>query len=890
MKSNKDRRYGTTHKDRSVWFYERSAFPLRDAPPHELERFWAAQNFVDTDPHHQWEEAGPFNIAGRVTSLAVDSFDPNIVFAGSAGGGVWKSRDQGRNWKPSWGRFGNQNIGALTAKWFQDKLYVLAATGEANLSPDSYPGSGVYFSKNGGLTWQPYFFPATGQNRDADLEENVKTFPRRIGSVAFNGNGRIALASVTQAERMPAGLFLDEGATGLQLCTFWGNRSYNCHSVVFHPEKPDVIYVAIQPRGARNGIWRTRDGGKTWEQMRRGLPPGEEFGRTTLALAPSDPDVIYALASDVRKRVLGVFRSTDGGDNWKEILGNRFPGERFMSYNSTIVVHPGKPDFVIWGGARLYRTRNGGVSWQTITSGARGTSKYVHSDHHALVMPQGNLVFSGNDGGVAVSEDGGDTWEERVRGMVTTQFYDLDVAPSNGKIFGGGTQDNGTLLTGIGGKKGDFDNVLPGDGAWLVFDPADSHHVFGSAQEFFIYRHRRRGNAWTRDTWDFLPPHRMLDAERKQRAIAVLAIEPSTRKGVKKIWAGSHRLWRTDFDGLHWKPVSGSFDGSVISTIDISSVDPGLMFVGTTKGGIFRSTDGGETWTGDLAGIEVPRRMITRIDTHPRQRNTVVISVGTTGMVARAESDAHKYGPPVISVEAGYLKIPPSPLQNRDALPVDRGYSHIFRSSDLGETWTDIDCAQLPNVVYNAVVYETRAPYRLFAGGDAGVFVWQDGQWINISGNIPNVVVSDLVYHDKDRTLTASTYGRGIWRLPVRRGKFSPPVQPTAADVVTMEGVRVDSRVAAPVPLTPKDGAEFSVFPRATVVRWKSVPNAVGYAVEVHAMHGGSNFSTCIHTTETTELTFEFAGAQPGRWSVCAILPDSTRSLMSPLRTFRHLV
>jgi Sortilin, neurotensin receptor 3, len=171
------------------------------------------------------------------------------------------------------------------------------------------------------------------------------------------------------------------------------------------------------------------------EHLTKGLPSGDQFRRTSLVFAPSDADVIYALAADRRNYVLGVFRSTNGGKSWREILGGRYPTERQMSYNNTIAVHPRKPGSVVWGGMKLYRTDDAGRSWRRITSPQRGKRDYVHSDHHVLLWPEDDMIVSGNDGGVAVTHDGGRSWTERSRGMATTMFYDLDVAPSDGKNF-----------------------------------------------------------------------------------------------------------------------------------------------------------------------------------------------------------------------------------------------------------------------------------------------------------------------------------------------------------------------------------------------------------------------------------------------------------------------
>ena len=850
-------------KDRSLWFYQKTSFPMRDAPPVELEKFWSTQLLADISPEHQWQCAGPDNVAGRVTALVIHPDNPKKWFAGSATGGVWVSDNEGELWKPTWSPFANQNIGALacvnlTGKLktnFQGKASLMAATGEANMQGDSYPGSGVYVSNDDGLTWELFFGRPPGQT--ASIDEDVRTFPRRIGSLALTENGAMAIGSVSLDDSLPAGLYLlnpENLGHGLEPCQRWGQRSYNCHSVLFHPRDKNTIFASIEPDGSLNGIWRSRDFGKSWEHLTKGLPPADRFRRTSLAFAPSDPDVIYALASDRSDdNVLGVFRSTNGGNSWREILGGRYPKERQMSYNNTLAVHPRRPDCMIWGGMHLYRTGDAGRSWRKITNSDRGKRDYVHNDHHALLWPEDDLIVSGNDGGVSVSRDGGRTWTERSRGMVTTMFYGLDVAPSNGKVFGGGTQDNGILIAGVGDcKERDFFPAISGDGGWIVFDPAQEGNVFGCITGFEVYRHRK-GKPW--DNWKNVKPRQISDRETRQRAFNVLAIEPSANDGVKTLWAGSNRLWRTDNNGQRWRPVSGSFDGSPISAIEIARARPRLMFVGTTRGGIFRSMDGGVNWSQSLSCAEIPARAITSIACHPKFHATVAVTVASSGVLSSGVQ-----------------------LLTGEDLP----YRHVFRSTDMGNMWEDIDGGALPNVVFYAAAYETHSPYRLFVAGDSGVWAQTEGKWLNISGNLPSVVVSGLVYHHKDRTVTAATYGRGVWRM--QPGNLVTPAAapgPAHEQIAMAAGLRVDPPVAAPVPLTPPDGAVLAPG-QQTLVTLQPVPGALGYQLEFGADEG-FNFGASSTTPE-----IQLPGMGNGKWRIWAVFPNGLRSAASEWRSITY--
>ncbi|MDP8980747.1 MAG: hypothetical protein M3O35_09170 [Acidobacteriota bacterium] len=761
----------TTHKQRTDWFGQRSAYPFREASSKVLEEY--AKKHLDPpagEEQWKWECAGPFNIAGRVTSLVIQPKDPNLKLAGAAAGGVWRSTDGGRNWNPSWPKWASQNIGSL-AQDPADPKHIYCGTGEANLSVDCYPGTGILQSHDFGLTWPLEKYASATQ----------QALPRRIGVIAVDpfDSQHVLAGGVTHDEGDPGGLFTSTdggltwkpGAVGISASSYW------CHSIVFHPTRQGTIFAAVTARGALNGIWRTEDGGGSWVHLARegghsagglGLPPPDQFHRTSLAVAPSSPDTIYALAGDNHYHVLGVYCSKDRGEIWHQIGGRHFSHEKQMFHNNTIAVHPHHPEFVICGGVDLHLTRNGGEHWVRATDrhAPETGHHYAHGDHHAVIFAGGDLIYDANDGGISVSADAGKSWSVRGGGMVNTMFYAIDVAPTNSNCFGGGTQDNGTLVTGVEEEGGIFRRVLAGDGGWMVYDSTDETHIFGSIQNIEVHRHHANAQ-WEPAFWKDVSP-RIPEEEREQPTV-VMIMESDLRHGSKVfwIWAGSSRLWLTTDYGRHWTPVSPKFDGSTITAIEICRTDPQVMFVGTTNGGIFRSTDGGENWTQNLAGPEIPARVITQIAIRPGSREDVAVTVAGTGTASRlippANDGLYKDRGP-----AGAMQV--------------QGFRHVFRSVDCGATWKDIDCGQLPDVAFHSAAFETHAPYRLFVSADCGVWMLDheaDGDaaatWVDISGSLPNVIVSDLVYHHDSRILAAGTFGRGIWRLRLYEEPPPPP-------------------------------------------------------------------------------------------------------------------
>ena len=262
----------------------------------------------------------PTNIGGRLTCLACHPKHPERIWAGAAGGGVWQSKDGGQNWASCWNDQDILNIGSLAVDPRNaDTIY--CGTGEANLSLDSYPGVGLYSSKDAGRTWQLL----------ASAERSG--VPSGIGVIAidpFNSKhlliGGVGYAEVSFAGKSFGGLYasFDSGVSWERL-TFISTQNYWCHSIVFHPTKKGTIFATFTEQGTRSGIWRSTDGGKKWEQLTKGLPATALFGRTSLAISRSKPEVIYAFAADETSEssdlLLGVFRSANGGNTWKKLVG-----------------------------------------------------------------------------------------------------------------------------------------------------------------------------------------------------------------------------------------------------------------------------------------------------------------------------------------------------------------------------------------------------------------------------------------------------------------------------------------------------------------------------------------------------------------------------------------
>jgi photosystem II stability/assembly factor-like uncharacterized protein len=324
-------------------------------------------------------------------------------------------------------------------------------------------------------------------------------------------------------------------------------------------------------------------------------------------------------------------------------------------------------------------------------------------------------VYDANDGGVDRSDDGGATWRNCSNGLAITMYYDMDVAQSDGRCYGGGAQDNGTLVTSTG-RSDDHYEILGGDGGWLVYDPTDATNVIASYYNMHFFRFEGGSSK------DVSPP--CSDQERSAVWMAYIVLDPAKPKTV---YAGSSRLWRSRNAGQQWQAISPTFDGGTISAIEVATADPRRIYVGTEHGGIFRSTDGGANWSANLSSSVLPGYTITRLCASPTDAERLYATVANFG------------------------------------------HSHVFRSDDGGTSWQDTDRGQLPDVPHHAVEIPPAAPDTVIVCNDVGVFASRDGggTWLNITRNLPNVMVVDLVYQERDKTLSAATYGRSLWRLRV---------------------------------------------------------------------------------------------------------------------------
>lgn len=740
-----------------------------------------------------WENAGPFNIGGRVTALDATPGGA-AIYLGAADGGVWWSTDGGANWACLTDRMTFASIGAVAVDP-SDAGTIWVGTGESNGSVDSYDGNGLWRSTDGGSTWHT----------------RGLTFAGRISSVVVDPQdpqhvlvGVMGRQFSTGPER---GLYrtLDGGATWNRVL-FVSDSTGVC-DIAINPVHPDTVYCATWERvrrttyrrafGPECGIWRSIDRGATWTRMTTGLPvPGDDVGRIGLAISPSRPSTIHAqIGSGSASGYVGLgwYRSTDGGTTWtKRDIGttfrNAFGG--FVWYFGENGVDPANPDHVYALGVSMLQSFDGGANWATV-GGA------MHVDHHALwINPANPLHYVvGNDGGLYWTTDG--TAFTKSLNLPITQFYAGEVDPTDATKIYGGTQDNNSLKTATG-PSGWF-AILGGDGFHQLVDPVTPNVVFTEWQYCCSNTGFRRSTTggpspvptagWvTTDRYNWNTPIRM---------------DPGDHN---VLLAGSNFVYRSLDNGLNWAKISGDLTTSpvalvlygTITTVAISPANPDVYYAGTDDGKVWRSLNAGGTWDDISAGL--PKRWVTRVVPDPANALGVYVT------------------------HSGYTS--------------DDQATLVHHSTNQGGTWTNVS-SNLANVPANDLVVDPADPQRLYLATDVGVWTSADGggYWYPLGVGLPLQVIADLVLHAGSRQLFAFTHGRSAWKLdlgamPLAAGPATPPAR-LALSAAGQNPARGRVRMTLDLPRNERvEVAVFDLLGRRVATPFSGAPGAGRHAIE----------------------------------------------------------
>jgi len=732
-----------------------------------------------------WVPLGPGNVGGRIRALLIDPKSPDTMYLAAASGGVWKSTDAGGNWSPIADKLVNIDVNALAIDPHDSKV-LYAGTGEGYFNFDAARGDGIFKSSDAGLSWA--HLTATknpvGFSGEPDFAHVQKIVVSTVGS------SRIYAATGTGIQRS-----LNGGQTWTRVLD--ATKVSGCTDLATQAVSGVPYVFASCGNFAQGAIYRERDTSdvQTWPRMFQTT----NMGRTSLAIAPSQQNVIYALSASLasgtfKDGLLGVFRSTANGDpnSWTTQTANTdstklntvllsnpanafgedcgFPDAKnqFLNqgwYDNTITVDPKSPDIVWVGGIDLFRSDDAGKNWGVASywwMDPGAYPQYVHADQHNLVFhPQydgvsNRTLFVSNDGGVFVTNDAratvGNTldavcgspvdgavgWTRKSGKLSVTQFYWGSAFPDGARYFGG-TQDNGTVMGNDQDGADKWLTIQGGDGGYVALDPNDTNTLYAAFTQSNFTKSIDGGKKFTAAN-DGLSDGRFL-------FITPFVLDPSSSN---RLWTGGDRMYRSDVGAAHWVLASNPFDSEhypsdnsgVMSAIAVAATDPNTVLAGfapstalAAGGGWIHSTSEGTT---SSASTVWPR-------VRPRLGWVSSIAIDPTN--------------------------PSIAYATYSSFNSASNSGHVWKSVDRGATWTVWDGSggnTIPDIPVHVIVIDPTDSRRLFLGTDLGVFTSLDGglNWNLENTGFPNVITESLVFNSGNpRRLFAFTHGRGVWRV-----------------------------------------------------------------------------------------------------------------------------
>ena len=535
---------------------------------------------------------------GRINCIAFDPKDPNILWAGAAYGGVWKTTDKGATWKTfPFTEFMSIGVSDIAVSP-TDSNIVYVATGDADgsLSGSACYSIGILKTTDGGDTWT-----TTGLQRqihDGFIINRILVHPTHPDTVyAATNNGLY---------------FTFDGGTN------WSVRAnVPFRDIEFKSDNPEIIYGSVILRNAQGalvyGVLNCVLADTTWRA--NFTFPLTDVVRIAIAVTPANPNIIYALcvASDLGFH--SFLKSTDAGGTWN-ILAQRSTSPNYLHenwagvgeggqghYDLAIAVSKTNADEVYIGGVNIWKSIDGGTNWALNAEWTGQHSvPWIHPDQHKLTFSPEGILYSANDGGVIYSTNGGASWTNISDGLEVTQFYRISSAASTNGIIFGGTQDNGThrLLA------KEWKNVLGGDGMDCQVDPTNYNFVYGSLYYGDFYKSTDAGNT-------FAPLLNKSYTNEEAGWITPFVIDP---KFPAVIYAGYQNVWKSTNRGITWNRLAAIDSTYIIRAIAIAPSDPNTIYV-SKQGGIWASYDAGQTWEHIINGGIIPGIAVS--PTNPRK-------------------------------------------------------------------------------------------------------------------------------------------------------------------------------------------------------------------------------------------------------------------------------
>ena len=778
---------------------------------------------------------GPAVRSGRIADLAIHPKDENTWYVAVGSGGVWKTVNAGTTFEPVFDDEGSYSIGTLALDP-EDPNTVWVGTGEHGGGRHFGFGDGIYRSDDGGKSWSNMGLTDSQHIGKIIVHpDNPDTVYVAAQGPLWSPGGDRGFYKTTDGGQSWTKTLGDEGFTGVT-------------DIAIDPRNPERVYAAtwehhrtvaaVMDGGAQSAIYRSEDGGDTWEKLGGGLPEGK-MGKIGLALSPQQPDIVYA-AIELDRRAGGIWKSLDRGESWTQ-QSDVISGGTGAHYYVELYASPHRFDHLYLMDAQMKQSLDGGVTWGPVNR------EHRHGDNHALAFKDSDpdYLLLGTDGGVYESFDLAANWRY-MPNLPVTQFYKLavDDAEPFYNIYSG-TQDNGTQggpsrtasVNGI--RNSDWRLVLDWDGHAPATEPGNPDIVYAERQEGAI----SRIDMTTGEIVDIQPqPGEGEDYERFNwdAPIHVSPHDPA------RIYFASQRVWRSDNRGDSWQAISAdltrneerfelpimgrkqSWDSSwdvlamsnynTITSLSESPLVDGLIYAGTDDGLLQITENGGETWRSiEVRRMGVPERaFINDIKADLHDPDTVYVSL-----------DNHKYG---------------------DYTP------YLVKSTDRGRSWTSIS-SNLPDrhLVWRTV-QDHEKPELLFAATEFGIFFTIDGggHWIELEGGVPTISFRDLAIQKRENDLVGASFGRGFFVLD----DYSVLREVSEASLAR-EGSLYSTRKAWLY--MPRSDLDFEDYKGSQGASHYVAPNPPFGAVFTYHLSEGMN--TLAETRQAAEEPLEAAGA-----------------------------
>jgi hypothetical protein len=782
----------------------------------------------------RWRCIGPFR-GGRTVAVAGVPSKPGLFYMAPNNGGVWKSTDYGRVWKPIFDGQPTGSVGALAvAPSNPDVIYV--GSGEGLQRPDLSVGDGVYKSTDGGRTWTNMGL------RDAQQIPEVIVDPADPDRVFVAALGHPYGAN---AER---GVFrsLDGGKTWKRV--LFKDERTGAVALAFHPKDPRVLYAALWSqqhapwengifKGTQSGLWKSEDGGDTWRPLTKGLPtPEQGLGRIGFAIAPSDPSRIYAQVD--AEKLTGTYRSDDGGESWTRVNGEARVSGRGDDF-AEVRVDPKDRDTVYAANTSMYRSTDGGRTFTAI-KGAPGGDDY----HRIWIQPSDpRQMILGADQGATITVNGGETWSSWYN-QPTAQFYHVSTDHRFPYWVYGGQQESGSAGVRSRGDHGaisfrDWQPVGAEEYGYIAPDPLDPNIIYGGKLTRFDFR--------TGQTQDVSPaplraPYRFL----RTAPVIFSPADPKT------LFYAGNVVFRTRDGATTWEVISPDLSREslppppslgpyadtpaakiqrrgVVYALAPSHRDVNRLWAGTDDGLIHLTKDGGKTWSNVTPPQLKPWMKVSQLEASRFDEDTCYAAINT--------------------------------LRLDDLRP------HLLRTRDGGRTWQEINEGLPPNAPTNTVREDPKRRGLLFAGTERTVHVsFDDGaHWQPLTRNLPATSIRDLVIQGDD--VVVGTHGRSFWILdsisPLRQmGEavsaqgpflFQPP-----------EAVRVRRNLNTDTPLPPEEPVGENP-PDGAVLDYV-LPSGAHGAVELEILDAAGALVRRVRSDAAPEALDEKAFNVPRHW------------------------